>query len=291
LAPLAGVAPFDYDTAFSRNFGWLTREEQDRLRTKRVAIAGLGGVGGFHLLALARLGVMRFNIADLDRFELANFNRQAGAKWSTLGQPKTSVLAAMARDINPDCELRVFDNGVHWSNLDRFFDDVDLYVDGLDAFALEARAAVFAQCAKRGIPAITAAPLGMSVAIMVFLPGRMTFEQYFGLEGRPDVEQSIRFLVGMAPALQHRHYLADPSAVDLRAGKGPSTVLACHLCAGTAAAEALKILLGRGKVRSAPHGFQFDAYRNKFVRTWRPGGNRHPLNRLAIAIAKRQLGL
>jgi hypothetical protein len=55
-----------------------------------------------------------------------------------------------------------------------------------------------------------------------------------------------------------------------------------------AAAEALKILLGRGKVWGAPHGIQFDAYRNRLVQTWRPGGNRHPLNRLALAIAKRQ---
>ena len=48
---------FDYAQAFSRNIGWVTRDEQQRLRGKRVAIAGLGGVGGVHLLTLARLGV------------------------------------------------------------------------------------------------------------------------------------------------------------------------------------------------------------------------------------------
>ncbi|MCU0736234.1 MAG: ThiF family adenylyltransferase, partial [Methylotetracoccus sp.] len=60
------------------------------------------------------------------------------------------------------------------------------------------------------------------------------------------------------------------------------------LCAGVAATEALKILLGRGKVLAAPHGFQFDAYRNKLVHTWRPGGNSHPLQRLVLMIARRQ---
>ena len=76
---------FSYGQAFSRNIGWVTREEQQTLRRKTVAIAGMGGVGGSHLLTLTRLGVGRFHIADLDTFELANFNRQAGAMLSTTG--------------------------------------------------------------------------------------------------------------------------------------------------------------------------------------------------------------
>lgn len=283
--------PFDYEAAFDRNIGWVTKAEQDRLRGKRVAIAGLGGVGGFHLLTLARLGVARFHIADLDRFEIANFNRQAGAMVSTLGRPKADVLAEMTRDINPDCELTVFDTGVNESNLDRFFDGVDLYVDGLDAFVFEAREAVFAYCAKRGIPATTVAPLGMSAALLNFLPGHMSFEEYFQLAGRSELEKSVRFLVGLAPSLLHRHYLVERSRASLKERRGPSTIIACQLCAGVAAGEALKILLGRGKVWPAPHAIQVDAYRNRLAHTWRPGGNRHPLNRIAIAIAKRQLGI
>ena len=282
---------FDYGTAFSRNVGWLTSAEQDSLRHKRVAIAGMGGVGGFHLTTLARLGIGKFNIADLDHFEVANFNRQAGAGMSTLGQPKVDVLARMAYDINPECELDVFPDGVHERNLERFFRNVDLYVDGLDAFAFHARESVFAYCAERGIPAITVAPLGMSAALLNFLPGGMTFEQYFRLSGKSNAEKAIRFLVGFAPALLHRHYLVDRTRVNLAEGRGPSTGLSCMLCAGVAAGEAVKILLGRGKVWAAPHAIQFDAFRNRLAHTWRPGGNRHPLNRLAIAIAKRQLGI
>ena len=284
-------AAFDYTTAFSRNIGWLTGEEQQRLRRKRVAIAGVGGVGGVHLTTLARLGVTRFTIADPDCFELPNFNRQVGATISTLGRSKVDVLATMARDINPECELEIFSEGVDGHNIDRFFADVDLYVDGLDAFAFEAREMVFAYCARRGIPATTVAPLGMSAALMNFMPGRMTFEDYFQLAGKSPAEKAIRFLVGFAPALLHRHYLVDNSSVNLAEGRGPSTGLSCMLCAGVAAGEAVKILLGRGRVWAAPHAIQFDAYRNKLAHTWRPGGNRHPVNRLAIAIAKRQLGI
>jgi molybdopterin/thiamine biosynthesis adenylyltransferase len=282
---------FDYATAFSRNIGWLTEEEQARLQHKRVAIAGMGGVGGVHLTTLARLGITRFNIADLDTFELANFNRQAGATVSTLGRPKVETLADMARDINPECDIRTFTAGVTADNIDDFFTGVDLYVDGLDAFAFRAREMVFAYCAEGNIPATSVAPLGMSAALLNFLPGGMTFEQYFQLSGCSDGEKAIRFLVGFAPSLLHRHYLVDPTRVRLADGRGPSTGLSCMLCAGVAAAEALKILVGRGKVWAAPHAIQFDGFRNQLSHTWRPGGNRHPLNRLAIAVAKRQLGI
>jgi len=282
---------FTYQTAFSRNIGWLTHDEQQSLRQKRVAIAGMGGVGGFHLLTLVRLGVEKFNIADLDTFELANFNRQAGASLSTIDRPKVEVLAEMARDINPQADIRVFPTGVNEQNLKDFFSEVDLYVDGLDFFAFDVRERVFEHCHRHRIPAITVAPMGMSAALLNFLPGGMSFEEYFQVAGKPELEKAVRFLVGLAPALLHRHYLADKSQVDLKARKGPSTIMACQLCAGVAATEALKILLGRGKVWAAPHGIQFDGYRNRLAHTWRPGGNRHPFNRVAIAIAKQQLHL
>ena len=73
------TTPFRYEQAFSRNIGWVTREEQALLRSKRVAIAGGGGVGGVHALTLARLGVTKFRIADFDTFDVPNFNRQVGA--------------------------------------------------------------------------------------------------------------------------------------------------------------------------------------------------------------------
>jgi molybdopterin/thiamine biosynthesis adenylyltransferase len=280
---------FDYDGAFARNIGWVTQAEQAALRTKRVAIAGLGGVGGVHLLTLARLGVSRFHIADFDRFGLANFNRQAGAATSTLDRPKADVLASMASDINPEIELRVFDQGVSAQNVDAFLDGVDLYVDGLDFFAFDARELVFAACAARGIPAITVAPLGMGAALLNFLPGGMSFEDYFGWRGQSEREKALRFLVGLAPRVLHADYLADASRVDLSARRGPSTIMACQLCAGVAATEALKILLGRGRIRAAPHGVQFDAYRNKLVHTWRPGGHRNLLQRLLMALVRRRM--
>ena len=280
---------FNYSLAFSRTLGWVTETELETLRSKRIAIAGLGGVGGSHLLTLARLGIGKFCIADHDTFELVNFNRQAGSSMSTLGREKVDVLAEMALDINPELDLRRFSEKVTAENVSDFLADVDLYVDGLDFFAVQARRQVFAVCAERGIPAITAAPLGMGVALLNFLPGRMTFEQYFCLDGHSEGDQLLLFLLGLSPAMLQISYLVDDSRVDLEGHKGPSTPMACDLCSGVAATHALKILLNRGKVPAAPRGLHFDAYRNRLTGTWRPGGNRNPIQRLGLAVVRRRL--
>lgn len=276
---------FDYDAAFSRNLGWVTDAEQQLLRSKCIAIAGLGGVGGSHLLTLARLGLGAFKLADFDTFDVPNFNRQAGAMVSTLGQPKVEVLQRMALDINPELKITTYPSGVDDSNLDHFLQGVDLYVDSLDFFAFDARKKMFAACAAKGIPAITAAPLGMGTAMLIFMPGHMTFEEYFRLEGHDEFEQGIRFLLGLAPARLHMSYLVDPTRIDLANRKGPSTGMACQLCAGVTATNALKILLGRGPVVVAPRGLHFDAYRNIYRKTFLPFGNNGLLQQLKIRLA------
>lgn len=279
---------FDYDLAFSRNIGWVTEAEQRLLKTRRVAIAGLGGVGGSHLLTLTRLGIGAFNLSDFDEFGIENFNRQAGASLSSVGQPKLETLVNRALDINPELDIRTFPDGVSSENVEAFLQDVDVYVDGLDFFALAARKAVFAACDRLGIPATTAAPLGMGTAVLNFLPGKMTFEEYFRLDGFSEEEQYLRFFVGLAPARLHSGYLVDPERIDAFARKGPSSAIGCELCAGAAASQVLKLLLKRGRVVAAPWGLQFDAYTNRSTKTWRPGGNNNPLQKLAISIGKKQ---
>ncbi|MEW8026783.1 MAG: ThiF family adenylyltransferase [Candidatus Thiodiazotropha sp.] len=280
---------FDFHTAFSRTIGWVTEAELQRLRNSRVAIAGLGGVGGSHLLTLTRLGVGGFNLADFDTFAVENFNRQAGANLETIDRAKLDVLLEMALAINPELDISQFPQGVSPAQAEAFLSDCDLYLDGLDFFALEARRALFSACDRMKIPAVTAAPLGMGSALLNFLPGGMDFEAYFQLEGRGEHQQYLRFLVGLAPTALHATYLVLPERIDLMAKKGPSTPMGCELCAGLAATQVLKILLRRGKVLAAPWGLQFDAYQNRLRRTWRPGGNRHPMQRLAIWLGERRL--
>lgn len=279
---------FSYSEAFRRNIGWVTEAEQQVLRAKRIAIAGMGGVGGAHLLTLTRLGIGRFHLADFDKFELHNFNRQVGANVHSIGRAKVEVMAEMASAVNPELDIRTFADGVHAGNVDAFLEGVDLYVDGLDFFVFDERQRLFAICAERGIPAITAAPLGMGAALLVFMPGQMTFEEYFQMGRTSDAEKAARFLVGLSPSMLQMGYLVDPTRLDLAARTGPSTPMACDLCAGIAGTEALKVLLGRGGVVAAPRGVHFDAYKNRLRRTWRPAGNSHPLQRLLIALTKRR---
>lgn len=280
---------FDYDEAFSRNIGWVTEWEQQMLRGKRIAIAGMGGVGGVHLLTLTRLGVGAFHISDMDTYEVANFNRQVGASLSTVGRHKAEAMADLARDINPELDIRLFAQGIDEHNIDAFLDGVDLFVDGFDFFVIDIRARVFARCAERGIPAITAGPIGMGTPYLSFLPGGMTFEDYFCLEGLPTAHKYVNFLAGLTPKGVHRKYLVDPTRLNLAARRGPSTAMACQLASGVLGTEALKILLNRGPVYPAPHYHLFDAYLGRWVRGRLPGGNRNPLQRLKLRLGYRMV--
>lgn len=282
-------AGFDYDEAFDRNIGWVTEGEQSSLRQKRIAIAGMGGVGGVHLLTLARMGIGAFNIADLDSFELANFNRQAGAAVSTIGRSKVEVMAEMARDINPALDLQTFGEGVNAANIDDFLKNVDLFVDGFDFFVPDIRAKVFRRCAELGIPAITAGPIGFGTSYIVFLPRSMSFEEYFRIEGLPKERQYARFLLGLTPSGLHREYLVDPSRLNLVEKRGPSSAAAVQLCAGVVGGEAVKILLGRGRIRPAPYYHQFDAYRGRFVCRYLFLGNNNPLQKVKLNVVEKMI--
>ncbi|GHB41977.1 hypothetical protein GCM10007094_33980 [Pseudovibrio japonicus] len=283
-----GCAGFSYDAAFSRNIGWVTREEQQKLRGKRVAIAGMGGVGGIHAITLARLGIGAFSIADFDHFDVVNFNRQIGATVSTLQEPKVSVMAEQVRNINPEVDLRVFSEGVTNENIDAFLNGVDLYVDGFDFFALDIRRKVFAKCRELEIPAVTAAPLGMGTAYLCFTPDGMSFEDYFQFEGEDELGQYCQFYLGLAPSELHRSSLMDSSQLNLKEERGPSTAAGCQLAAGVAGAQAVKLLLGRGPLKPAPWYHHFDAYEGEFVTKRLPSGNKNFSQKLKLKKMKEQ---
>ena len=88
-------------------------------------------------------------------------------------------------------------------------------------FAVDARCDTFSACREQGIPAVTAAPLGMGVALLNFLPGKMSFEEYFQLQGQSEQEQLLRFLLGLSPAMLQRSYLVEPDTVDFARHRGP----------------------------------------------------------------------
>jgi len=279
---------WNYEDAFSRNLGLINPEEQARLLRCRVAIPGMGGVGGLHLMTLARIGVGKFRIADADEFETKNFNRQFGATIEHLGKPKVDVLAASVRSVNPELEVDAFNQFVTADNVASFLDGVDLVIDAVDFFAFDARRMLFREAARRGIWVITAGPIGFSTAWLAFDPSGMSFDQYFDLrDDMQPVDQFAAFAMGLAPRSTHLPYF-DFSHVDA-SGRGPSVAAACRLAAGVVGVEAVKILLDRGGVRAAPCYAQFDAYRCLLRKGRIPMGNRNPIQRFKRSVLRKRM--
>jgi molybdopterin/thiamine biosynthesis adenylyltransferase len=289
VSPAASDAGWSYEDAFTRNRGLISPEEQQRLRNSRVAIAGMGGVGGVHLITLARLGIGRFTIADPDVFEVANTNRQAGVMCSTMGRSKVEVMAEVARDINPEVNIRTFREPIDASNADEFLSDADLFIDGVDFFSIELRRMLFRKTAEHGLYGITAGPIGLSTAWLIFSPTGMSFDRYFDLhDGMEQLDSLIAFALGVAPPATQIAYM-DLKKVNIGSRTGPSTSAACQLCAGVAAIEALKILTNRGSVRPAPWYFQFDAYRGILRQGRLRWGNRGLFQRLKRYVLRRRM--
>ncbi|MGE3442367.1 MAG: ThiF family adenylyltransferase [Acidimicrobiia bacterium] len=274
---------FSFDEAFSRNLGLLTPAEQLTVRSKRVAICGLGGVGGYHLLALARLGFTKFSVVEFDRFEYVNFNRQVGATVDTVGASKLQTTVGMARAINPDIDVRTFETRLAPDLFDEFFADADLFLDGIDFFESGLREKVFNYCYTKQIPVVSAGPIGVSVGWMVMMPNGPSPEEYFQFGKASDERRkAARFLVGLTPALLQRSHIVDFDYVDFSTRKVPSLNASCLGAAAIASTEALKIVLGRGKLRPLPWTHQFDMLNLRYKKNWSPFGLRSPLNRLKL---------
>ena len=288
VAPSSGLSAWSYEEAFKRNRGLITEAEQEKLRNSRIAIAGMGGVGGVHLMTLARLGIGSFRIADPDTFELTNFNRQYGADIDTVGLGKASVMAGRALAVNSGLDLQIFPEAITEENVGNFLAGVDVFVDGIDFFSIGARRLIFREAHERGIWSVTGGPIGFSTAWLVFDPAGMSFDRYFDLHDKMDrIDQLVAFAVGLTPRATHLPYM-DLSQVDQQQERGPSLGLACQLASGVVAAEVAKIVLGRGRIRSAPCYMQFDPYRYLFRKGRLARGNRHLVQRIKRYVLKKR---
>ena len=264
---------------FSRNIGLISNANQIKLCKARVAVAGVGGVGGIHLLTLARLGIGKFTIADMDVYERANISRQFGAKHSTLGDYKTSVISKLLQDINPTIESKIFPKGVDRENIGEFLQGADFFVDGMDFFEVEIRRELFKKAREMGIYALTSAPLGFGSTLQVFSPQGMSFDDYFGIsEEMPYLEKLAAFASGLAPRPYHLKYL-DLSKVSLENKSGPAVAPACTLAASLVATCVVRLVAGE-PVRAVPYYTQIDLYRSKFRNGYLVWGGKNPLQKL-----------
>jgi tRNA A37 threonylcarbamoyladenosine dehydratase len=143
----------------SRTAALIGEEGLHRLKNARVAVFGIGGVGGHLAEALARAGVGHIHLIDRDTVSLSNINRQAVALHSTVGRPKAEVMAERIRDINPDCEVTASVCFYLPENAEEFdLASYDFVADCVDTVAAKLELAV--RCEAAGTPLIAAMGAG-----------------------------------------------------------------------------------------------------------------------------------
>lgn len=136
-----------------------SREALDRLRDSHVAVVGLGGVGSWVVEALARSGVGRLTLIDLDEVCLSNVNRQLPAVDGAIGRFKAEVLAERVRAINPSCTATVRIEFFTDATAQNLFDErTDFVVDAIDTVSNKARLVAF--CKSRGFPILVSGGAG-----------------------------------------------------------------------------------------------------------------------------------
>lgn len=280
-----------FETAFSRNIGLLSKEEAAKLMHSQVAIAGLGGVGASYALTLARMGFGKFVICDFDTYELANFNRQAGANMTTLNKPKIDGVRKMLLEINPHLEITCLHEGLTPKNIESFLANSDVVLDAIDFFAIDAHRLLHRESRKMGKSVLFSVPAGFSGTLQVFGPNHMSFDSYFDFKDNDDnLTQICKFALGMAPKSTHSTYLEfDPQT--LIAGRPTSIASACSISTGLVCTNAAMLALGRfNEAHYAPFFIQIDSFSFSCQSGKLMFGNRGLFQKLKIAIFKAKLG-
>ena len=146
-------------TQFSRTELLFGKEAMDKLAGSKVAVFGIGGVGGYVCEALVRSGVGAFDLIDDDKVCLTNLNRQIIATRSTVGKYKTDVMRDRMLDINPKVEVEVHKCFFLPENADDFpWDSYDYVVDAVDT--MTAKIALVMKCKEKNIPIISSMGAG-----------------------------------------------------------------------------------------------------------------------------------
>lgn len=264
---------FSYAAFTGRNAGFVTAEEQERLRTGRVFVCGVGGMGGAALQALVRAGVGHLTIADMDAFEVSNLNRQVFATLDTVGTGKVAATAEALRRINP--ELVLDQHGADWvERLDDLLPRHDVVINGMDDLA--AGIALYRKAREHGRTVIDAytSPLP---SVTVVKPGDPRPEERLGF---PTVGRDWRAITAEqaeACKLAEGVYVLVHSssarhidlgiAAEMLAGKRarPSFAPMVIATGNLMAFEALAVLLGRASGVDCRGAF-FDPWRFRVER-------------------------
>lgn len=149
-------------TQFSRTELIFGKEAIEKLQSSRVAVFGIGGVGGYAVEALARSGIGALDLIDDDKVCLTNLNRQIIATRSTIGKYKVDAAEERIHDINPDCRVTTYKTFYMPDTADQFdFTEYDYIIDAIDTVTAKLSLALNAQTA--GTPIISSMGAGNKI--------------------------------------------------------------------------------------------------------------------------------
>ena len=152
---------------FSRTISLIGEEKWKKLSAARVAVFGLGGVGGYTVEALARAGVGTLHLIDNDTVSVSNRNRQIYALTSTVGKKKTEVAKARVKDINPEIQVQTHDLFFLPETADSFdFTNYDYVVDAIDT--VSGKIALIEKAKRSGVPVISCMGTGNKLDATAF---------------------------------------------------------------------------------------------------------------------------
>lgn len=147
------------ESAFSRSALLLGQEAMDKIENSRVAVFGIGGVGGYVVESLVRTGIGEIDIIDKDKVSVSNINRQIIATNSTIGRYKVDVMEERILDINPKAKIHSYKSFFLPENSNEFdFSKYDYVVDAVDT--VTAKLEIISQAQKAGVPVISSMGAG-----------------------------------------------------------------------------------------------------------------------------------
>lgn len=197
---------------YIRNLGAITQAEQAILGQKKVFVAGCGGLGGYLIEMLLRLGVGHIAAADGDVFEWSNLNRQLYSAVDLIGQSKAEAAGRRAALVNPAAEFHAYPVHLDRDNTPRLIEGCDAVLDALDN--IPARKMLAGICGEMGIPLIHGAIRGWTAQAAVSLPGDglldLLYPEGAALSGKESLSFSPPFCAAMEVALCVKLLLGRP---------------------------------------------------------------------------------
>jgi len=162
---------------YERNINALTSEENERLKGFRVCVAGCGGLGGYVIEHLGRLGVGFITVVDGDVFEESNLNRQLLSDEKVLGESKAIQAKTRMSMVNSDIEVKAVNEILAEHNCEKILEGHDIIIDALDNVATRFILEEVAE--KLNIPLIHGAIAGWYGQVCVIMPGKPVFSKIY----------------------------------------------------------------------------------------------------------------